>query len=83
MVLAPLDAQQLAEAREWAARLGVPEETIIADAQAAKDEGYRVERAQHEYEAGWTDRMVGVGNQMMGGAHAEVAGEPAVEVEAG
>jgi hypothetical protein len=85
MALAPLDAQQLAEAREWAAQLGVPEEEIIADAQAAKDEGYlEAARAQHEHEAGWPERMAGAGRgYMMGGPDAEVAGEPATEAEAG
>ena len=54
MAYAPLDAQQLAEARQWAGKLGVPEETIIADAQAAKDGAYlEAARAHHGHEAGW------------------------------
>jgi hypothetical protein len=81
MALAPLTEQQLAEAREWAGRLGVPEQAVIDDAQAAKDEGYRqAERAHHGHEAGWTERMAGVGNQMMPGGGPEPA---ELEAEAG
>lgn len=84
MALAPLTEQQVAEAREWAGKLGVPEQAVIDDAQAAKDEGYRqAERAHHGHEAGWTERMAsaGGGGQMMPGyGPAEMA---EMEAEAG
>ena len=44
MALVPLDPQQIAEARHWAAQLGVPEADVIAEAQEAKDQGYREAR---------------------------------------
>jgi hypothetical protein len=81
MAFAPLTEQQLAEAREWAGRLGVPEQAVIDDAQAAKDEGYlEAARAHHGHEAGWTERMASAGDQMMPGAGPEPA---EVEAEAG
>lgn len=81
MALAPLSEQQLAEAREWAARLGVPEHVVIADAQAAKDEGYRETAAGAARRgAGWTARMASAGGGQMAPGHGPEPAEVGAEV---
>ena len=69
MSLAPLSGQQLAEAREWAAKLGVPEEAVIADAQAAKDASYHAAAvAANAADTAAMSRINGVGLSAYGGS---------------
>lgn len=72
----PLTESEAATARELAAELGVTEEAMIEHGEEVKGASYA--QAARAAQAS-VDRIGGVGNQMMGGPHAEVAGEPVAE----